>query len=314
MSRSQCHNRFAQLVRRACFVYNLHHFLPRSQHGRAGAYFMFHASPRSLQVRSRRSTNVPTVAEGLPAWKRPHDRRDRLEKAKGDVVTEADWLECDDPDKMLRLRLLRHKLSDRKKRLFACACCRRIWHLLTDHRSRAAVEVAERYADGLVTRQELSAARDAVRHAVTSPVLACDALLGPGRHCSPGPVAAGVALVGHRSLRAVSHFTALFVEEVAGDSAVFKAERAAQARVCRELFGNPFRPVSIDPRWLVANDGLVPRIAKAIYDERGFERLPVLADALEKAGCDDAEMLAHCRLPGDHVRGCWVVDLLIGKE
>jgi hypothetical protein len=72
--------------------------------------------------------------------------------------------------------------------------------------------------------------------------------------------------------------------------------------------------VTITPAWAAWNDGTIPKLAQAIYEERAFDRLPILADALEEAGCDNADILAHCRQPGPHVRGCWVVDLLVGKE
>jgi hypothetical protein len=85
-------------------------------------------------------------------------------------------------------------------------------------------------------------------------------------------------------------------------------------KVLRELVGNPFRPVSVDPSWLVWHDGTILKVTQGIYDDRAFDRLPILADALEDAGCDNADVLAHCRGPGPHVRGCWVVDLLLGKE
>jgi len=72
--------------------------------------------------------------------------------------------------------------------------------------------------------------------------------------------------------------------------------------------------VLIEPSWLTWNDGIVLKLAQAIYGDRAFDRMPVLADALEEAGCDNADILAHCRERGDHVRGCWVVDLLLGKS
>jgi hypothetical protein len=81
----------------------------------------------------------------------------------------------------------------------------------------------------------------------------------------------------------------------------------------RDIFGNPFRPVSVDPAWLRWNDGTAVAIARRVYDERRFEDLPILADALEEAGCTSGDILEHCRGPGPHVRGCWVVDLLLGK-
>jgi len=67
-------------------------------------------------------------------------------------------------------------------------------------------------------------------------------------------------------------------------------------------------------RWKQTNNFIAPQIAQAIYDERDFDRLPILADALEDAGCDNTDLLNHCRQPGDHVRGCWAVDLVLGKS
>jgi hypothetical protein len=82
----------------------------------------------------------------------------------------------------------------------------------------------------------------------------------------------------------------------------------------RDIVGNPFRLVTVDTAWLENNDKCVVRLAQAIYAGRAFDRLPILADALEDAGCTDAAILEHCRGPGPHVRGCWVVDLLLGKQ
>lgn len=81
-----------------------------------------------------------------------------------------------------------------------------------------------------------------------------------------------------------------------------------------DMLGNPFQPVLLDPAWLSWQTGTIPKLAHSIYQERAFDRLPILADALEEAGCDNAEILAHCRQPGVHARGCWVVDLVLGKE
>jgi hypothetical protein len=93
------------------------------------------------------------------------------------------------------------------------------------------------------------------------------------------------------------------------------AERAVLCSLLRDLFGNPLRLAPFpDPSWLAWRDGVVVKLAQAIYPGRAFDRLPVLADALEEAGCHDPDILAHCRQPGEHVRGCWLVDLLLGKE
>jgi hypothetical protein len=91
-------------------------------------------------------------------------------------------------------------------------------------------------------------------------------------------------------------------------------EYQEQARLLRDVVGNPFRPVTLDPAWLTWNGGTVPRIAEGIYEKRAFDRMAILADALEEAGCTDADILGHCRGPGDHVRGCWLVDALLSKS
>jgi hypothetical protein len=91
-------------------------------------------------------------------------------------------------------------------------------------------------------------------------------------------------------------------------------ERMAQVSCIRDIFGNPFRPrPSVDGSRLCWNDGTIPKLAQTIYEERAFDRLPILADALEEAGCTEAAILNHCRQPGMHVKGCWVVDMLLGK-
>jgi hypothetical protein len=90
-------------------------------------------------------------------------------------------------------------------------------------------------------------------------------------------------------------------------------EAFAQVPLLRDIFGNPFQPPTLAPAWLAWNNATIPRLAQEIYDSRAFERLPILADALEEAGCTNADILNHCRQPGPHARGCWVVDLILGK-
>lgn len=100
----------------------------------------------------------------------------------------------------------------------------------------------------------------------------------------------------------------------AWQAAVAQAERLQLAILC-DIFGpRPFRLVTINPAWLAWQSGTVAKLAQGIYRERAFDRLPILAEALEEAGCDNADILAHCRRVGPHVRGCWVVDLLLGKD
>jgi hypothetical protein len=218
---------------------------------------------------------------------------------KGVAMTEAEWLACTDPRQLLAF--LRGKASDRKLRLFACAYCRAVrsaQHL----RPGTAVAVAERYADGLAGDQDLASERRGVPfpNEYAEWVLARSPYEGAWQ-----PVD---WLTSARDLMkldpdAVRHFPIPLDEVV---------ERSV--RYLRDIFDNPFRPVTIDPAWLTWRDGTLPKLAQDIYDERAFDRLPILADALEDAGCDNADILTHCRGPGPHVRGCWVVDLLLGKE
>lgn len=98
------------------------------------------------------------------------------------------------------------------------------------------------------------------------------------------------------------------VEELAR----LEAEVAAwQAEHLRDLFGNPFRPPDLVPAWQTET---VMGLARRVYELRDFSAMPILADGLQDAGCDDGDLLGHCRGPGPHVRGCWVVDLVLGKE
>lgn len=228
-------------------------------------------------------------------------------------MTEGEWLSFKAPESMLEH--LRGQATERKLRLFACACCRRIWHLIGDERGRTAVEVAERYADNLTGAEELRAGWTAASGddlpddnpeesahlaALTATFCACH-----NSNCL------------HRASSSASDavfYTAYAVEgneDLAYDAE--EAESADQCRLIRDIFGNPFRLAKIDQSCLGWNDGTVPKLAQAIYDDRRFEDLPILADALEDAGCHNADILAHCRQPGEHVRGCWVVDLLLGK-
>jgi hypothetical protein len=93
----------------------------------------------------------------------------------------------------------------------------------------------------------------------------------------------------------------------------YLAEQGEQAHLLQDIFGKPSRRVAIPRALLAWNDGTVRKLAQALYDERAFDRMPVLADALEEAGCQDQDILGHCRAGGEHVRGCWVVDLILGK-
>jgi hypothetical protein len=286
-------------------------------------------------------------------------------------MTEHEWLVSTDPEPMLEF--LRGKASDRKLRLFACACCRHTssimdaeWRRMVDHERRRtavlwpsrvfhwisskfrphwpdrslldwskreaelawrAAELAEKVADGLTDLTELKAL-------LSSP--GDDEMEG----CyADGPNAAWAAKSSaYRARHCANYNSPCSYPPRAAHRAPSKPdhdrEQSAQAHLLRDIFGNPFRPVAVEPTWLTAD---VVKLADTIYCERAFDRLPILADALEQAGCHNQEILSHCREPMPslqlteprrrrwwpprrpaqaphevvpHVRGCWVLDLI----
>jgi hypothetical protein len=216
-------------------------------------------------------------------------------------MTEAEWLACSNPIPMLDS--LGDKASDRKVLLFACGCLRQVWPILSDERSRRAVEVAERLVDAKkAKKREFRNIRlDAERVAQST-----------SSTCLSAYYAARVAVSLPRRLPFSRRLGARYYPGI--DSLVnVLDERLSLGDVLRDVFGNPFHCVTVDPVWLSWNGGTVLNLAQTIYDERRFGDLPILADALEDAGCDNANILSHCRDPGEHSRGCWVVDLLLGK-
>jgi hypothetical protein len=105
--------------------------------------------------------------------------------------------------------------------------------------------------------------------------------------------------------------------EQANGYAVLAAFTSAQANNCkliRDIFGNPFRSATIDPTILHWHDGIVTKLAQGIYEDRAFDRLPILGDALEEAGCTDEAVLEHAHAEGPHALGCWLLDALLGNN
>ncbi|HZY84786.1 MAG TPA: hypothetical protein VFE78_08140 [Gemmataceae bacterium] len=325
-------------------------------------------------------------------------------------MREAKWLACTDPRPMLAF--LKGKASARKLRLFACACCRSLWPLHNDPRIKEAVQVAERWADGLATPEELEAHRAAARLALKEARLRAlreadrggltwatltfhlnhqaGALEAAASAAAPQPDGADGA-EGHRFPERAAWGAMLSIvsaidltphpqaHETGHGQSPLGVARGHQPALLRELFGNPFRPVPLNPAWLswgggpegaearladtryssvrpesaaraeglfLAESGTqghpaqagvggrgrphrigalfrawrpwgggtVAELAQSIYEGRAFDLLPVLADALEGAGCTDADLLGHLCGPGPHARGCWALDLLLGKS
>jgi hypothetical protein len=251
-------------------------------------------------------------------------------------MTEAEWMIGTRPTKLLPT--IRGRASNRKLRLFACACCRRMWEWMTEADQRRQVEVAEAHADGRATTDEFLAAfsnPDLSRPFVVSyRHLIADATgcLGwsdaeqpdwkmneTAQAITPQPWGVGAyaefctarvcmhasQAVGYREGKPYTPFPDRDRLRAAADH-----ESGAQATILRDIFGNPFRPATLDPTWRTQTAVL---LARGMYESRDFGAIPILADALQDAGCDSDDVLNHCRGPGPHVRGCWVVDLVLGK-
>jgi hypothetical protein len=222
------------------------------------------------------------------------------------TMTEEEWLNC--TDSRLMATFLQGSVSARKDRLFNVACCRRVWRFFRRESVRAAILVGERYADGLADRDELRAALRVV-HAGRAAQPSFSPL-GEAHHAA-GFVCAEAALGGQFAAASnIIHAQALEVSGAHTDE-VYAREWRELCSLVREFFANPFRPVKLDPWWLTDN---VDALATAIYDDHAFDDLPILADALEDAGCANTDLLGHCRAGGPHYRGCWALDLLLGKS
>jgi hypothetical protein len=254
-------------------------------------------------------------------------------------MTEAEWLTCTDPVPMLaflqkRIITLVDELPSEEERqaarkflceslprklvLFACACCREIWQAVKDPRSRKALELAEQTIDQPVIEDQLLHteiaaaydARNAIEHKIGD----------DSRETHIHRVAANACLEAVWSTRGFARSVAAAAHESAdvaawiGQSIDFLQARAKQAQFLHCIVRNPFRLVTQRSKCIPLNGEKTATLAQAIYDDRAFERMPELADALAEAGCSNPDILSHCRGPGPHVRGCWVVDLVLGKE
>ena len=236
-------------------------------------------------------------------------------------MTEEDWLTHSEPATLLAY--LRGKTSERKLRLFAAGCCRKSWDIIPPTRSRYAVQVAEFHADHLAREDELLEAwRKAAAFALRVDPAERDGAYAAAFTAfngfeddtfSVGPMWERFQ---HATLidwvREVSRFLVerpFDPESQHSSRALRVAERFDQCDLLRDIFGNPFQPLPFDPHWLTAN---VTDLSRTIYDERAFERLPILSDALMDAGCAEETVLAHCRSELPHARGCWLIDRILG--
>jgi hypothetical protein len=232
-------------------------------------------------------------------------------------MTEAEWLK-DTNEHRLYYRFP-EVCSRRKLRLLSCSCCRQVWGLLEDERSRQAVVAMERHADGLIPRRVLRAAKEAAEMAAKesfdrSPIIDPPQSLAASAAARAADDHDKTAEV-IRSCQYTASDYRLSPEQY---RAAEEAVNVVQRGLIRDIFGNPFRPVAIDPTWRTPS---ALALATAAYEERLMpsghlepDRLAILADALEDAGCDNPVVLAHFHSPGPHCRGCWPLDAILGRS
>jgi hypothetical protein len=261
-------------------------------------------------------------------------------------MTEAEWLACKDPDEMVRALNMRWTAGWWKGgrppryqlfRLFACFCCRRLGDLVDDQ-GRQIINRLEAYASAPdpthggrfhapSERKELFAIRRVANkywRDAHGEHFQRNRRLQKGeagaKYLATLAVQSGAEIKPTSAASKARLYVAGAVGWRNGNKGLaiwrypFKLDRTelrAQAALLREIVGNPFRLVSIESTWRTSN---VIALAQAIQADGSFDRMPILADALEDAGCDNTDILDHCRKPGEHVRGCWVVDLLLGKK
>lgn len=245
-------------------------------------------------------------------------------------MNEYTWLSDPDGPRAM-LEYIVGRASKRKVRLYSCASVRRIWHLLLDDRSRNAIVSAEDYADGSIGKNDLfqvlmtaqavitdlhgtsEPPNEALLTAAEGSEVAVQYAAGVAKLAAANDVSDVVKAAGEAEL-AVGCFASREYSHPDEHAVWRKAasdEMEAQMPLIRCVFGNPFRPVTLDPNSLTP---IITHLAQAIYDDRTFDRLPILADLLQESGYDQADVLQHLRSGGEHVRGCWALDLILGKE
>jgi hypothetical protein len=253
-------------------------------------------------------------------------------------MTEAEWLASTDVEPMLRhFQKKPHKLSPRQERLFCCSCCRSIWDLIVDERSREAVKVAERYAERLATVEELTTAHDQALRAnrrgrdivteanawrkgtlVSLVIMRCAGEVCEAASRITKPATGKVCASAARctilkaappglTRSAASHAEALVMLDAA--EAVLRGSTqvvAGQAALLRHFAGNPFQVAPV----VAHMPSTIVQLADSLH--AGQDCAFALHDALLEAG--HGELAEHFRQEQSHPKGCWVLDLLLGKS
>jgi len=220
-------------------------------------------------------------------------------------MTEDTYLNCSDLDELLAEFGTDHLNHRRKFRLLAVACCQLIAGKVTDAAHKHALTVAESFADGLIGLEELRRVRSTAFNSDFNQSSYALAAIRATLRDSPVAAAREAA---HQAIQEVWKRVKGRWQTAPDRKSEAKRQQCA---LFRDIFGHPLRPVSLDPRWRTAD---AVELARTIYEERAFDRLPILADALMDSGCAHEQILGHCRGDGPHVRGCWVVDMVLGRE
>jgi hypothetical protein len=251
------------------------------------------------------------------------------------MLTQEQWLTSTDPAEMLRhLRRQRNgrlrydqpvwfanykkNLAPRKMRLFLLACCARLQQGDADPTLAQLLRVAGEHVESAPPRR---VDQDVLHPFVETWGAALSERAGVVLAALRASLGRAAALVRLHLGRVARVATPDRHARMAAEKAAMETEARAQCELLRDIFGNPWCAAAVSPSWRSWNDGVVVRLAQAAYDQRctpagtlDNERLAVLADALEEAGCDNVDLLDHLRGLGPHVRGCWAIDLLLGKE
>jgi hypothetical protein len=235
---------------------------------------------------------------------------------------QQEWFACRDPERILKgfdplVDQTGIHISPRKWQLFMVACLYRIEQVFTDERSKAFIRTLEQYAEGAISEEELD--RIGYQTIIESntdnlrilPKEALSAEQLPISYAWDALIAA-IGPTGKRDFPSEVWNMGFSAGTATGQP---EAEWQVHAVLLHDVIGNPFHPSPPLPAAVLTwNDGTVRRIAEGIYEEKAFDRLPILADALLDAGCNDEQLIQHCRSPGPHIRGCWALDLILGKN
>jgi hypothetical protein len=238
-------------------------------------------------------------------------------------MTEEQWLQCTEP--WMLYRSVRPESSMRRRYLLSAACCRQVWHRLYKDSLPQVVATTELYADGLVPRKVLRDANQTARWVEQKRFKRLDVSgISPGFSAASALVSATTDRISHRRTLTVMNECQEEADDEARKQGLPRGvggetAQKVQCELIRDILGPPpFHLAPLDPAWLTPT---VTAVARAAYEERHLPSglldaacLAVLADALEDAGCDRAELLGHLRGPGPHVRGCWALDAILGKS